>query len=71
MCSFYTVVCLDDNTEYTFGAIDPYDAMKKMVYYLNLKKYEEVVIHNTTSGKHLYFEHNNKTYAIRNKILDK
>lgn len=71
MYLFYTVVCLDDNRKYTFSAMSPYDAMKKMLYYLNLRKYEEVIINKTTSGLHLYFEHSNKTYAIRNKMLDK
>ena len=71
MYSFYTVVCLDDNRKYTFSAMSPYDAMKKMVYYLNLSKHEETVINKTKSGIHLYFEHNNKTYTIRNKTLDK
>lgn len=71
MYSFYTVACLDDNRKYTFSAMSPYDAMKKMVYYLNLNKHEEVVINKTKSGNHLYVEHNNKTYTIRNKMLDK
>lgn len=71
MYLFYTVVCLDDNRKYTFSAMSPYDAMTKMLYYLNLRKYEEVIINKTTSGLHLYFEHNNKIYAIRNKMLDK
>lgn len=62
----FTVTCLDDGTKYQFVAMSPYDALTKMVYYLNLSHYQNVIINKTESGKHLYFEHCGKTYAIKN-----
>lgn len=62
----YYVKCMEDNKEYGFLAITAYEAMKKMIYTLNISGKCEVKINKTESGKHLWFEYNGKTYAVRN-----
>lgn len=63
---FY-VICMEDRKEYGFIAATPFEAMRKMIYTLNLANKCEPKIHKTESGLHLWFEHNGKTYAIRNE----
>ena len=67
----YYVKCIEDNKEYGFVADTPYEALKKMIYTLNIKEICKVKINKTKSGKHLWFEHNNKTYAVRNNRKEK
>ena len=60
------VVHLGDNKEYWFFAKTPYEAMRKMQYYLNLKMKGEYTIHKTVSGNHLYICDGDETYSVRN-----
>ena len=59
------ILCLDDSKEYGFNdKLTPYEAMKKMLYTLNLaSKDDNAVIQKTETDKTLYFEHKGKTYA--------
>lgn len=60
------VNCLDDGKSYGFDAKTAYEAMRKMLYTLNIKRNDEnAVINKTESGLHLWFEHSGKTYAVR------
>ena len=61
------IFCLDDQKEYVFEkGITPYEAMKKMLYTLNIKNNDpDAVINKTESGLHLYLTHSGKTYAVR------
>lgn len=61
------VFCLDDQTTYIFEkGITPYEAMKRMLYTLNVNHNDpDAVINKTESGLHLYFDHCGKTYAVR------
>ncbi len=61
------VMCLDTGISYGFIATTLYEAMRKMIYTLNISNEDsDAVINKTISGEHLYIEHNGKTYAIRN-----
>lgn len=62
------VFCLDDGSTYIFEkGITPYEAMKKMLYFLNLKNNDpNAVINKTESGLHLYIDHCGKTYSVKN-----
>jgi len=59
------IFCLDDGTSYWFHAGTAYEAMRKLQYTLDLRKGDRAAIHKTESGKHLYLEHDGKTYAAR------
>lgn len=61
------VTCLDDGRKYLFIARAPYEAMKKMMYYLNIKHKEETVINKTKSGFHLWMQYGEKTYVVQLK----
>lgn len=61
------VMCLDTGVSYGFIATTPYEAMRKMIYTLNISNEKrDAIINKTVSGEHLYIEHGGKTYAIRN-----
>ena len=62
------VFCLDDGSTYIFEkGITPYEALKRMLYTLNVARNDpNAVINKTESGLHLYLEHFGKTYAVRN-----
>lgn len=62
-----TVYNLDTFRRYIFGDCTSYQAMEKMRYYLNVKEKCDAPIQKTTSGCHLYMEHNGMTYAVRNQ----
>lgn len=63
----YTVYEMETGTAYTFLAWTAYEAMRKMLYTLNLsRKDPNAVISKTESGLHLYLEHNGSIYAVRN-----
>lgn len=57
------VVCIDNGKEYFFQAENGYDAMKKMVYFLNLgcrDKNAKIKKHNDRTWE---LTHNGKTYG--------
>ena len=58
------VECLEDGRTFYFDAKTGYEALSKMRYTLNLKyKDKNAIINKTTSGLHLWMEHNGKTYS--------
>lgn len=60
------IYCLDDDTRYIFVSKTPYEAMEAMLYYLNLlKKDTKAAICKTETNKHLYLEHDGRTYCTR------
>lgn len=61
------VTDLDSGIKYGFSAKTPYEAMRKMIYTLNISGKCNAKINKTESGKHLYVEHNEHTYVVRNK----
>lgn len=68
MNKIYKIRCLEDDKTFSFNAETPYEALSKMMYTLNLKSFDKnCKINKTTSGRILYIEHKNKTYAIVNK----
>ena len=58
----FTVRNIDKKTNLYFDAQTPYDAMKKLVYYLGLKDGE---IQKTDSNRFLYVIHNDNTYCTK------
>lgn len=61
-----TVFCLDNKREFIFLASSPYEAMRKMLYTLNLSHQDkEVKVSLTKSGLHWTMDHCGKTYSIR------
>lgn len=62
------IFCLDDGTAALYCENNtPYEALKKMIYTLNINHYDEkAIINKTESGKCLFTVHNGKTYAILN-----
>lgn len=62
------VFCLDDNSKLYFSAKTPYDAMKHLIYYLNLSYYDKnSKIELLGKGRTLSVVHNGRTYSILNK----
>ena len=58
---------LGTNESYYFTANTPYEALRKMLYTLNLKHRDpDATINKTNSGLHLWLEHHGETYAVRN-----
>lgn len=61
------VVCLDTGEALWFQAHTAYQAMQKLLYYLNLKhKDDSAVVNMTGSCKHLFTIHNGKYWTIAN-----
>jgi hypothetical protein len=58
---------IDDNKTLYFDAITPYDAMKKLLYYLSLSdgKASKATINKTESNTFLYVVNKGKTYATK------
>lgn len=57
------VICLDNGTEFLFTTANGYDAIQKMLNFLNIKhkdKDAKVELHN---GRTWSLEHSGKTYA--------
>lgn len=66
MEGFITVYGLDTHEQLTFQAKTPYEAMRKLIYTLNLKhKDKSAKIEKTESNLHLYTVHNGNTYSVR------
>lgn len=66
MDGFRTAYCLDTGEALVFQAATPYEAMRKLLYYLNLSKEDKsATINKTESNLHLYTIHNGKTWSIR------
>ena len=61
-----TVINLDTGTEYIFTAKTAYEAMRKMIYTLNISGKCDAVINKTESEKTLYIEHKGNTYSVVN-----
>ena len=62
----FVVHSLDDDKKYTFLALTPYEAIKSMLYYLNLKSRDDkAVICKTESNRHLFFVHCGRTFCVR------
>lgn len=57
---------LDTDVEYVFTNKTPLEAMEAMKYTLNLSHKCDAVICTTKSGRHLYFDHLNRTYSTIN-----
>jgi len=61
------VFCLDTKRTLYFDAKTPYEAMEKLIYYLNLShKDPNAKIQLVGKGRHLTVIHNGKTYSVRN-----
>ena len=61
-----TVINLDTGAEYIFTAKTAYEAIRKMIYTLNISGKCDAVINKTESGKTLYIEHKGNTYSTVN-----
>lgn len=59
------VINLNTETEYIFTNTTPVEALKNMIFTLNIKEKCNSIINKTETNKHLYFEHNGETYAVR------
>lgn len=58
-----TIICLDDGRTYTFSTDNSYQAIKSMLYTLNLEhedKHAKINLHN---GRTWSLVHNGKTYS--------
>jgi len=61
------VYCLDTQKVFYFDAATPYQAMEKLLYYLNLSHLDEdAKIQLVGKGRHLTVIHNGNTYSVRN-----
>lgn len=59
------VTCLDTGVKCGYIAKTPYEAISKALYTKNLHRFDkEAEIKLTKSGKHYYFDHTGKTYAV-------
>lgn len=63
------VFCLDTGERFFYSENKtPYEALKGMLYTLNLKYNDpKAMINKTKSGKCLFFNHNGRTYSVINK----
>ena len=61
------VTKLGTEEEYVFTAKSGYEALRKMIYTLNVPGKCDPEIEIGPSGKVLYFEHNNDVYAAINE----
>lgn len=60
------VLCVEEQKNYLFANVTPYEAMKNIIYMLNLGSGRpEPTINKTCSGYHLWFEREGKTYVAR------
>lgn len=58
-----TVLCLDDQTELHFSANSGYEAMEKLLYYLNLSHQDNNAKIELCNGRTWSVVHNGKTYG--------
>lgn len=65
----YRIHNMNTGAGWCFTAQTPYEAMTKLRYYLAIKdaKANDCVINKSESGKHLYLDYNDETWAVRNK----
>lgn len=61
------VINLNTGERYIFTALTAYEAMRQMIYTLNISEQCDAVINKTKNGKALYIEYKGNTYAIMNK----
>ena len=59
----YKVYCLDDGREYYFDTNSALEAMKKIIYTLNLPKFDVEVQVINIGDRILTITHNDKTYS--------
>lgn len=57
------VFCLDDRSEYWFSAVSGFDAVNKMLCYLNLKHLDGNASINLRNDRTWELVHNGNTYA--------
>jgi hypothetical protein len=57
------VLCLDDGREFFFTATSGYDAIQKMLYYLNLSHQDNNAKIELCNGRTWSVVHNGKTYG--------
>jgi hypothetical protein len=57
------VLCLDDGREFFFIATSGYDAIQKMLYYLNLSHQDNNAKIELCNGRTWSVVHNGKTYG--------
>lgn len=61
------VVCLDTGETLWFQARTAYEAMRKLLYTLNLKHQDDnASVNMTGSCQHLFMIHNGKYWTVRN-----
>lgn len=61
------VINLDTGEKYIFVNKTPLEALKSMIYTLNLKEKCDAAINKTKSGMVLYFLHKGHTYSTINR----
>lgn len=67
MKKIFRVKCLEDDKTFSMWAETATEALYNMIYTLNLNSFDKnCKILKTNSGRILYIEHKNKTYAIKN-----
>lgn len=70
MNGFIDIFGLDTHETLTFQAVTPYEAMQKLIYYLNLSHKDSAAnVQMTKSGLHLFVIHHGRTYSVRNTIV--
>lgn len=57
------VICMEDKTEFYFDTNNGYDAMRKMLYTLNLSFFDKSAKIQLFNNRTYALEHNGKTYA--------
>lgn len=57
------VFCLDDQTELYFSANSGYEAMQKLIYFLNLSHKDDNATIELCNGRTWSVVHNGKTYS--------
>lgn len=61
----FEVICMEDQRRFIFQTETAEEAIRNMLYTLNLSHMDRAaIIKKTDSGKHLYMDHGGKTYAI-------
>ena len=67
MKKIFRIRCLEDDKTFSMGAETATEALYNMMYTLNLNNFDKnCKILKTNSGRILYIEHKNKTYAVKN-----
>lgn len=67
MKKIFRIRCLEDDKTFSMETETAEEALYNMMYTLNLNSFDKnCKILKTNSGRILYIEHKNKTYAIKN-----